>query len=299
MDFSREGLPAMHPAALLETCAECVAWGQLPDPGREILCAWRETIGAPFAHWAECFLQLPASAWASTIERDAAYTHPWHAFLAHLSPREQLIDFLQEMERFPDLRVLLPLPLEVELSESGRCSVLRSREHDAPQARDPRAGRAARGPSLLSLPLAESLAVVYYGYYCDPWHLVGSAFAASRLAPMRAASLESAIERIASEALAGPGLRSAVRTLALLDVRLGFAEVDWLEDIIGPAIELDPRVRRSVGLGIAAELRTTHRLLDAWLLKACERASGPSSYAMPRERGASSRIRRPGAECSF
>ena len=173
--------------------------------------------------------------------------------------------FLLENRHYPVFLHLLEAIRGVQIYEDGRKAVEENiaDEHEpVPHADLMRRmmeavrSRAREKLELASYPaLADRTLVFYYGYFRDPWHLVGSVFATERMGTRRVRCMDRALRR-----------------LGLSDHELAFTTThsecddhhatDWLVRVIVPSIERQPEVRESIARGIAECLDTSRRYLD-------------------------------------
>ena len=226
---------------------------------------------------ADALMESPdGRSWEETIQEHRAHRHPWYDVLAHELDAQGWSEFLWENTAFPGFIPLLERLREVQLLERGRAAIDRNladehvpAPHRELMQRLMLAVRAAapREPGLRTLPsnLRRTL-VFYYGFVCDPWHLVGSLFATESMAVHR-------IERM------GVGLRR----IGLDDHALEFIEVhsgcdehhaqEWMDEVIRPTVRHRPRLSRSIATGIADCLTTSAQYLD----DLCERFRGTAA----------------------
>lgn len=103
--------------------------------------------------------------------------------------------------------------------------------------------------------LVERTVAFYYGYYCDPWHLVGSLYATELMAHHRVSRMGEGLERLGVEATE----LEFIRIHASSDDEHAR---DWSEGVITPTLRVLPSVRRALAEGIAVCLDTSARYLD-------------------------------------
>jgi hypothetical protein len=116
--------------------------------------------------------------------------------------------------------------------------------------------KAGDGLRLKSFPsLVDRILVFYYGFYCDPWHLVGSLYATEVMAHHRMTQMGAGLTRLGFDAVD----LEFIRVHVVCDE--DHAE-DWSKGVIAPSLRLDPALRSPVANGIAACLETSARYLD-------------------------------------
>ena len=106
--------------------------------------------------------------------------------------------------------------------------------------------------------------VFYYGYYCDPWHLVGSLYATEAMGTHRMAHMGRGLTRLG----VGPEDLEYIRIHLLCDE--GHAR-DWYEEVIAPSIRQNAALRLPIAEGIASCLESSVRYLDDLSRRADER----------------------------
>ena len=124
--------------------------------------------------------------------------------------------------------------------------------------------KAGDGLQLDSYPsLIDRILVFYYGYYCDPWHLVGSLYATEVMAHHRMEKMNMGLERLGFD----PTEREFIELHMVCDEDHAR---DWSEGVIASSLRLNPALRRPIVDGIASCLDTSARYLDDLSRRATE-----------------------------
>jgi hypothetical protein len=98
--------------------------------------------------------------------------------------------------------------------------------------------------------------VFYYGYFCDPWHLVGSMFATERLGTRRVICMGEGLRRL--------GLSEYERMFTTIHAQCDDHHAgDWLERVIVPSTAFDEGICTRIANGLAACLETSRDYLDS------------------------------------
>lgn len=264
--------PIPSRADLLHICVQRVG-SQLDDKDERALKTWWQEERERSVPVAEAILARPDADWEGAIFEHPAHRHAWYDALAEKVSIAEYATFLLENNAFPSFLAMVERTLQAQVCDRGRAAVQRNIDDEqvpVPHAelmrRLMQAVKAKAGDvSLESYPsLIDRTLVFYYGYYCDPWHLVGSLCAMEMLAVDRMTKMGAGLQRL--------GFDPA--DLEYISVHLecddGHAR-EWIEDVIIPSVEQDPRLRRPVAEGIASCLATSERYLD----DLCARLSWP------------------------
>ncbi len=266
--------PIPSRADLLHSCVQHIG-SQLAGKDERALADWWHEERERSAPVAGAILARPDAEWERAMFEHPAHRHPWYDALADKVSIGEYATFLLENNAFPAFLTLVDKTLEAQVCDRGRAAVQRNIDDEqvpVPHAelmrRLMQAVKAKAGDvPLESYPsLIDRTLVFYYGYYCDPWHLVGSLCAMEMLAVERMTKMGAGLRRL--------GLDPA--DLEYIDVHLGCDEDharEWIEEVIIPSVALDPRLRRPIAEGIASCLETSERYLD----DLCARLSRPQS----------------------
>jgi Iron-containing redox enzyme len=262
-----------------DLCQACVQslGSQLDDREERALRLWWKEESGRTEYLAGALLARPAAEWARAILEHRAHRHAWYDQLAHEASLRDFAAFLLENWAFPAFQPLVERALRAQICEEGRTALRRNLEDEqvpAPHADLMRRlmeavkAKAGDGVPLETYPsLIDRTLVFYYGYYCDPWHLVGSLFTTEVLAFHRLTQMQTGLLRL--------GLEPA--DLEFIRVHLSCDEDhagDWSAGVIEPSARLDPRLRARIAQGIAACLETSVRYLDDLSQRACGRTAG-------------------------
>jgi hypothetical protein len=214
---------------------------------------------------ANAFIAQPEAEWDASIADHIAHRHGWYDYLAQQATVREYAAFILENSPLPAFLPLVERTLQAQICEEGRAAVLRNIEDEqvpVPHAELMRRlilalkKRAGDGLQLESFPsLVDRILVFYYGYYCDPWHLVGSLYATEVMAHHRMTQMGAGLTRLGFDA----------DDLEFIRVHVVCDEdhaQDWSKGVIAPSLLLDPALRSPIADGIAACLETSARYLD-------------------------------------
>ncbi len=202
--------------------------------------------------------------WGAAVSNHVAHRHEFYEHLAEALTVQEYASFLLENWAYPSFLGLVSKTLAVQKTERGRAAILRNIEDEhvpEPHADLMRrlflAVKRAAGPVPIAVypSLIDRTLVFYYGYYLEPWHLVGSLFAVEAMARHRLIHMGRGLERL------GFGKRDCEFIRVHLDCDDDHAR-EWLDDVIAPSIARDPSVRPLIAEGIATCLETSKRYLD-------------------------------------
>jgi len=224
---------------------------------------------------AECLLSAPDAAWHATIAQHRAHRHPWYDHLAQEVSLEEFASYLLEDWPAPALLPLYQRALQVQICIEGRAAMLHKIANErTPVPRDQsmrrfiaavraRVGECVPLESFTSL--IHRILVFYYGYYCNPWNLVGSLYATEIMAYHRMAQIDAGLVRLGFDS-------NELEFIRLYLVRDGEPAKDWSEAVLGPSMRINPALRVFVAEGIAACLETAARYLDDLYIRQIQRA---------------------------
>jgi hypothetical protein len=264
---------------LLQSCADRLG-STLAERDERALRRWWTARQGQVALLVRALSCRPEAEWGRVVDAHRAHRHPWYERLeAELDVRE-CAAFLLENRAYPPSLPLLERLLHAQICGEARAAIHRQMADE--QLPVPRAElmrrvlaavtlRAGEGlPLDCSARLADSTLVVYYGYYCDPWHLAGALYATELMARHHVTKLGAGLARL--------GLTE--HELELVRVHSAGDERrarDWLEAVILPSLRLYSRLRTSVVTGIAACLETSAVYLDERCRRADARAGAPAA----------------------
>jgi hypothetical protein len=253
----------MTDSDLLEACVRRL--GSRLDAGDERrLQDWWTERREEAAPLTEKLLAKGEPEWTDEILAHRAHRHPWYEQIAREVSLASYAAFLLENRAFPAFLPLVERALSVQVSDEGRTAVQRNIDdeevpvpHTELMRRLIGAIKARVGD--LRLPSYPSLVdrtlVFYYGYYCDPWHLIGALYATEAMAHHRMTRMGEGLRRL--------GFQPAeMEFIAVhLDCDDGHAR-DWSHGVVQPSIGADRRLRIPIAQGIASCLETSARYLD-------------------------------------
>ena len=254
----------MDTPKLLIRCAEALD-GDLAPGDVEALARWHAEAAPRARDLTGQLVASEAAAWPEAILCHRAHTHPWYGYLAECSDIACFAAFMLENRYFPAFLPMLDKIRGVQICDRGRQAVDDNIAdehvpvpHNQLMARLMEAVRNEGSPNLtLSLypSLIDRTLVFYYGYFCAPWHLVGSLFATELMGVHRVTQM-------------GIGLRR----LGIAEHDLGFIAIhsqcddeharQWREGVILPSIARAPQLKRIMAAGIAECLDSSARYLD-------------------------------------
>lgn len=224
---------------LLQVCVERLKT-QLEKEEEHALRLWWNSETERSGGLAKALLEQPEADWSSTIVQHAAHRHPWYDYLAHQATVQEFAAFILENSPLPAFLPLVERTLQAQICEEGRAAVLRNIEDEqvpVPHAElmrrlilalKTKAGdrlRLERFPSLV-----DRILVFYYGFYCDPWHLVGSLYATEVMAHHRMTQMGAGLARLGFD----PADLEFIRVHVVCDE--DHAQ-DWSEGVSRPVFE--------------------------------------------------------------
>jgi hypothetical protein len=249
---------------LLQVCVERLKT-RLDDEQERALRAWWTTEGRSSEPLAKTLIAQPEAEWDALITQHRAHRHPWYDYLAQQSTVQEFAAFILENSPLPAFLPLVERTLQAQICDEGRAAVLRNIEDEqvpVPHAElmrrlilalKAKAGDGLRLESFSSL--VDRILVFYYGFYCDPWHLVGSLYATEVMAHHRMAHMGAGLTRLGFE----PEDLEFIRVHLVCDEDHA---KDWSQGVIEPSLRLNPALRKPIAVGIAACLETSARYLD-------------------------------------
>lgn len=259
---------------LLQKCVRHMG-SQLDDQNDRTLRRWWKFQAGRAAGLTASLLASPDADWPGVIAQHRAHRHPWYDQLAQEASLEEFAAYLLENQNFPGPLPLVERALQVQICNEGRAALLHniSDEHSPiPHAQLMRrligAVRAKAGDNLLLesfTSLVHVNLILYYGYYCDPWVLVGELYATEVMAYHRMAQMDAGLVRLGIDA----------GELEYIHVHLVCDEErarDWFDGVITPSVRINPALRVFIAEGIAACLDTSARYLDDLCIRQIQRA---------------------------
>src|SRR5215470_8849702 len=190
---------------LLLACVERIG-SQLDAEAASALERWAANSGRSAATLAAALLARPETDWETLILHHRAHRHAWFDELARRADIHDFAAYLDEIWASPAQLALLVRLRETQICDEGCAAIDRyitDEQLPVPHAhlmrrlilavRAKAGGGTPRGfyPSLIDRTLA-----FYYGYYCDPWHLLGVQFANEVTSRYRMSQMGAGLERL-------------------------------------------------------------------------------------------------------
>src|SRR5215475_11620269 len=193
-------------------------------------------------------------AWTDAVLQHRAHRHAFFDGLAEHADVPEFARFLLENWALPPFLRLVERALQAQICDLGRAALMRNiRDELFPKAhaelmRKLMVAVKERAGAGLRLDLGQSLIdrtlVFYYGYYCDPWNLVGSLQATEAMGIHRLQKMGRGLERL--------GL--APDALDFITVHLGCEAGHaraWHSQVVVPSIRTNPKLGIPIAEGIA------------------------------------------------
>ena len=248
---------------LLQTCVRRM--GTQLNPAEEwALRDWKQQM-EPSSTLAAQLLARGESEWSTAILEHRAHRHVWYDQLAEEVSAGEFAAFLFENWALPAFLPLVERAFEAQICDEGRVALLRNIEDEqvpVPHTQlmrhlmtavKTKVGDDVRFelyPSLINRTL-----VFYYGYYCDPWHLIGALYATELMGQYRMIKMGAGLERLGFV----PADLEFIRVHIICDENHAR---DWGEGVIAASVRLNPALRIPIAEGITACLETSARYLD-------------------------------------
>ena len=270
--------PVTQNEDLLRTCVRGMG-SQLSAPEQIALRRWWTMHQRRSGPLATKLLAQPESTWTDAVLRHRAHRHVFFDELAERANVVEFASFLLENWALPPFLKLVERALQVQICDASCAALLRNIHdergppphaelmHNLVTAVKKRAGESVSvelGQSLIDRTL-----IFYYGYYCDPWNLVGSLFATEMMGQHRMARMGAGLTRLGFQ----PSELEFIRVHIECDE--GHAR-DWMESVLVPTIRANPELSIPIAAGIAACLVTSGHYLDDLSVRALRRRVGIS-----------------------
>jgi heme oxygenase-like protein len=250
--------------ALLRACVRGMGL-QLSAVEKSALHRWWTAQQRRAAPLVTELLAQSESAWIVAVLQHRAHRHAFYEELAERADIVEFARFLLENWALPPFLTLVERALQVQICDVSRTALLHNIRDELlpkPHAELMRnlmtAIKERAGPGV-SLDLGHSLVdrtlIFYYGYYCDPWNLVGSLFATEMMGQHRMTRMGAGLTRLGFQ----PSELEFIRVHMECDE--GHAR-DWMESVLIPSIRANPELRAPIAAGIAACLVTSGHYLD-------------------------------------
>ena len=270
---------------LLQRCAEGMASGWLADAEMQSLHGWWKPQRERAAGLVELFMGLPIEAWSDAILAHRSHRHPWYDWLATEVTVREFATFMLENRYFPSFLLLVERVMEAQICDVARDALQRNVDDErlpVPHADLMRrlmlALKTKAGDGLVLdsyASLADRTLILHYGYYCDPWCLVGALFMIETMALHRMQKMNEGLRRL--------GLSE--QELEFVSIHLTCDEDharEWSECVIHPSVELQPQRRLAIAEGIAVALETMEHYLDDLVTRAASQRAAAGSAVQVR-----------------
>ena len=270
---------------LLQRCAEGMASGWLADAEMQSLHGWWKPQRERAAGLVELFKGLPIEAWSDAILAHRSHRHPWYDWLATEVTVREFATFMLENRYFPSFLLLVERVMEAQICDVARDALQRNVDDErlpVPHADLMRrlmlALKTKAGDGLVLdsyASLADRTLILHYGYYCDPWCLVGALFMIETMALHRMQKMNEGLRRL--------GLSE--QELEFVSIHLTCDEDharEWSECVIHPSVELQPQRRVAIAEGIAVALETMEHYLDDLVTRAASQRAAAGAAVQVR-----------------
>ena len=270
---------------LLQRCAESMAGGWLADAEMQSLHGWWKPQRERAAGLVELFKGLPIEAWSDAILAHRSHRHPWYDWLATEVTLREFATFMLENRYFPSFLLLVERVMEAQICDVARDALQRNVDDErlpVPHADLMRrlmlALKTKAGDGLVLdsyASLADRTLILHYGYYCDPWCLVGALFMIETMALHRMQKMNEGLRRL--------GLSE--QELEFVSIHLTCDEDharEWSECVIHPSVELQPQRRVAIAEGIAVALETMEHYLDDLVTRAASQRAAAGAAVQVR-----------------
>jgi hypothetical protein len=255
----------MDLVSLLERSADNLKSGRVNAMDQTLLRRWNAGLEHETDTFATRLAGTATTDWDNVVTAHEAHRHYWYDFVRDEITIDEMAGFLLENRHYPAFLSLLEKIRVAQFLDEARAAIdenIADEQTPEPHAELMRrlmmAVKQRARPDLFleqHPALIDRTLVFYYGYFCDPWHLVGSVFATERLGTRRVICMGKALERL--------GLSAHERMFTTIHADCDDHHAgDWLERVILPSIAFDDRVRPRIAAGIAACLETSHAYLD-------------------------------------
>jgi hypothetical protein len=255
----------MNFVSLLERCATNLKESRVDAMDRTLLRRWNAGLEHETDSLAMRLAATGAPDWEAAVTAHEAHRHYWYDFVEDEITIDEMAGFLLENGHHPSFLALLERIRDAQFLDDARAAIdenIADEQRPEPHAELMRrlmmaVKRRARPDIPLTLPpaLVDRTLVFYYGYFCDPWHLVGSVFATERMGTRRVICMGRGLERL--------GLSEHERMFTTIHAECDDHHADdWLERVILPSIAHDDGVGPRIAAGVAACLETSQAYLD-------------------------------------
>jgi len=203
--------------------------------------------------------------WESIIIDHQAHRHPWYEQLATEASLRDCATFFLENSVLPSFISMVERTLDVQICDEGQQAIRRNlADEQVPvshadlmqrliHALKKKAGDDLKLETYSSL--LDRTLIFHYGYFVDPWHLVGLLFATEVMANHRLSHIKRGLERLGFDEY----------EIEFINIQLTCDKHHtrgWREGVILPSTRLSPQLRKPIAEGIAACLVTSASYLD-------------------------------------
>lgn len=264
----------MNDHVLLQKCVEAIQ-SHLDDWDDRALRRWWQRQVENVAGLTACLLAAPDSEWQTAIAQHRAHCHPWYDHLAQEASLEEFAAYLLENRTCPGSLPLVKRACQAQISNQGRLALRRKIENEywpVPRAELMRrfmsAVRTRVGDNVMLesfTTLIHRALVLYHGYYCEPWNLVGALYASEVMTYHQLAQMDAGLVRLGFDC-------EELEFIRVLLVSDDQNATDWSDEVISPSVRVSPVLRVLIAEGIAAYLETSARYLDDLCIRQIQRA---------------------------
>ena len=251
---------------LLARCAEGLATGSIGEAEGVALDRWWSGQRQAADRLIARLLRLPAAEWTTEILAHRAHAHRWYVLLAGHVDLDGFAAFMLENRGFPAFLPMAERALAAQITSQGRAALLRNiadEQLPVPHAHLMRRlmlalrDRASPTLALASFPeLTDRTLAFHYGYFRDPWALVGALYVTEAVAFQRLTAMDAGLRRL--------GLDAHAREFITIHLTCDEDHArEWSEDVIAPSIAREPDLAAAIARGIAVTLDSSARYLDA------------------------------------
>jgi hypothetical protein len=255
----------MDLVSLLERCAANLKAARVNAMDQTLLRRWNAGLEHETDAYALRLSAMGPAGWDAAVTGHEAHRHYWYDFVRDEITLDEMAAFLLENGNYPSFLALLERIRRAQTLDDARAAIDENivdehlpEPHADLMRRLMMAVKQRARPDLPLTqhpPLIDRTLVFYYGYFCDPWHLVGSVFATERLGTRRVICMGQGLKRL--------GLTEHERMFTTIHAECDDHHAgDWLERVILPSIASDESVGPRIAAGLAACLETSQAYLD-------------------------------------
>ncbi len=249
---------------LLETCAQHLGV-DINDANKSALVQRCKLISQQNEILKNKILETTPIHWEKIINDHKAHHHEWYNFISKEITLDEFAGFMLENKYWPTFLFMLEKILSCQfLPQSKKAIEENIKDEFQPEAhallmkRLMEAIKKRASDSLelgLDSTLVDRTLIFYYGYFIEPWHLVGSLFATEHMGTHRVIAMQQGGERL------GFTEHELAFTIVHSQCDEHHAE-NWLQEVIAPSIASRPELAPLIAAGIADCLETSAAYLD-------------------------------------